>query len=115
MEIRLLVIRTPDMQRLVDFYTLLGFRFDYHRHAPSPWHYSTIMGKTVLEIYPLARDQEHADKHLRLGFGLKNFDETIAALKERSVIFLSELAGTEFGDMAVIEDPDGRKIELYQS
>jgi hypothetical protein len=32
-----------------------------------------------------------------------------------SVIFSSEVNQTEFGIMAIIEDPDGRKIELFKS
>lgn len=30
MQLRLLVIRTPDMPKLADFYSLLGLTFEYH-------------------------------------------------------------------------------------
>ena len=114
MEIRVLVIRTSDIARLADFYTLLGLTFEYHKHGKSPYHYSTPIGNSILEIYPLAKGQTDADKELRLGFALDDFENTITTLKERSVEFVSEPMQTDYGFMAIIKDPDGRRIELYK-
>eukprot|EP01035_Chromulina_nebulosa_P044406 gene44406-60138_t len=113
MDIRLLVLRTGNTEVLADFYSLLGMTFDYHKHGNSPMHYSANIGQTILEIYPLAKDQTEADKNLRLGFAIDNFDATIASLKEKHTPFSLEPTQTEFGFMAIISDPDKRKIELY--
>jgi len=112
---RLLVIRTPGIERLSKFYTLLGLTFDYHKHDKSPYHYSATIDKTVIEIYPLTKTQTEPDKSLRLGFSLDSFEETIDLLKQQGIIFTSDVEKTEFGIMVIIEDPDGRKIELYKS
>lgn len=114
MEIRLLVVRTTDMERLTDFYSLLGLTFEYHKHGKSPYHYSAIIGNTTLEIYPLTKSQTEADKELRLGFSVENFDSTIQFLREKDITFLSEPMQTEYGFMTIVKDPDGRKIELYK-
>ncbi len=114
MEIRLLVLRTADTKYLVNFYSLLELDFEYHKHGNSPYHYSANIGSTIFEIYPLAKDQIEADKNLRLGFGLENFEEIIKALKATKVTFVQEPTNTDFGFMAIIIDPDGRKIELYK-
>ena len=114
MNIRLIVIRTADMQRLVAFYELLGLNWEYHRHGESPFHYSTEVNETVLEIYPLAKEQVGADKNLRLGFGIERFEETMMLLKEKGVRFFSEPREADFGFSAIVIDPDGRKIELYK-
>lgn len=114
MDIRLIVLRTSDTKKLADFYSLLGLTFDYHKHENSPFHYSASIGQTVLEIYPFAKNQTDADKNLRLGFGIDNFDETVLELKELKVPFLLEPTQTNFGFMAIISDPDERKIELYK-
>lgn len=74
MEIRLIVIRTNDQKRLADFYGLLGFTFEYHKHGNSPMHYSAKIGTMVLEIYPLTKSQTEIDKSLRLGFAIDNFE-----------------------------------------
>lgn len=107
-------MRTSDTKKLADFYSLLGFTFEYHKHGNSPFHYSTLIGQTVLEIYPLAKGQTEADKNLRLGFGVDNFDQIVFKLKALQVTFSLEPTQTEFGFMAIISDPDERKIELYK-
>jgi len=114
MEIRLLVIRTLEIERLANFYALLGLTFEYHKHGKSPYHYSAPVGNTILEIYPLAKGQTDADKELRLGFALNDFENTMTTLKDRNVEFVSEPMQTDYGFMAIIKDPDGRRIELYK-
>ena len=114
MEIRLLVIRTIGIARLADFYALLGLTFEYHKHGKSPYHFSAPVGNTILEIYPLAKRQTEADKELRLGFALDDFENTIITLKEKGVEFVSEPMQADYGFMAIIRDPDGRRIELYK-
>ena len=115
MDIRLLVIRTNNTKLLADFYSLLGFKFEYHKHDSSPYHYSTTIRETILEIYPLAKNQIETDKNLRLGFGIENFDQVMITLKTLQVDFSQEPTQTEFSFMAIIIDPDGRKIELYKN
>ncbi|WP_439698683.1 VOC family protein [Mucilaginibacter sp. AW1-7] len=114
MKIKLLVIRTGDIEKLAKFYELLSFAFEYYKHGDSPYHYSATVGETVIEIYPLTKSQTEADKSLRLGFEIDNFDTTIELLKENNIVFLSQPISTEFGLMAIVIDPDGRKIELYK-
>lgn len=114
MEIRLLVIRTIEIAQLAEFYSLLGLTFEYHKHGKSPYHFSTLVGNTILEIYPLAKGQTEADKELRIGFALDEFENTIITLKEKGVEFVSEPMPTDYGFMAIIKDPDGRRIELYK-
>ena len=114
MEIKLIVIRTADTQELADFYSLLGLTFACHRRGSSPAHYSATIGNAVLEIYPLATQQTEADKNLRIGFEIDNFDATVKMLKELSVDFQVEPVKTENGFMAVVSDPDGRCIEVYK-
>ncbi len=114
MDIRLLVLRTGSPEKTAVFYKLMDLTFDYHKHGNSPYHYTTQIGTTILEIYPLAKNQTEADKNLRLGFTIDNFDTTIDALKQHHVPFILEPTQTDFGFMAIITDPDDRKIELYK-
>jgi len=114
MEIRLIVIRTSEPKKLSDFYSMFGLTFEYHKHGNSPYHYSALIGQTVLEIYPLTKSQVNADKYLRLGFAIDDFESVVELLKANQVIFSSEPMQTDYGFMTVIEDLDGRKIELYK-
>lgn len=102
------------MARLVEFYSLLGLTFDYHKHGNSPYHYSATLGSTILEVYPLTKGQTEADKDLRLGFAVNDFETTIQLLKGKEITFLSEPMESDYGFMVIVKDPDGRKIELYK-
>jgi len=53
-------------KQLAEFYEQLGTAFEYHRNGNGPFHFSAHVGPTILEIYPLAKSQEQADKLLRL-------------------------------------------------
>lgn len=115
MKLKLLVIRTADPQKLSEFYSVFGLKFDYHSHGNSPMHYSADVDGITLEIYPLTKSQKESDRNLRLGFGIEKFDVVMQTLRDAGVVVHTEPTNTEFGYMAVIGDPDGRKIEVYQN
>lgn len=114
MELNLIVIRTSDPKRLAEFYSIFNLEFTYHQHGNSPFHYGGYIGKVLLEIYPLSKNQAGNDLSLRLGFTIEDFESVIEKLRLVNVVFVSEPRETEFGITAVISDPDGRKIELYK-
>jgi len=114
MQINLIVIRTRDQKKLADFFTLLGCKFEYHSHNTGPMHYSARIDQTILEIYPLAKGQAEPDRHLRLGFVLDIFDDVIETLRANGIKFLSQPVQTEWAFMAIIEDPDSRKVEIHR-
>lgn len=114
MKLNLIVIRTNDIKRLAEFYQKLGLTFEYHRHGKGSWHYSTIIGEIVFEIYPLLKSQTTVDNSLRLGFTVEDLDKLLEDLKENQVEIVNLPQYSEYGYFAVIKDLDGRKIELKQ-
>lgn len=116
MYLNLLVIRTAQAAQLAQFYTELGLEFTYHRHGKGVWHYSTTLSSgLVFEIYPLQAEQLIADKSLRLGFAVQNLDTLIQSLKAKNVQIITLPKLSEWGYCTVIEDLDGRKVELKQT
>jgi len=113
MQINLLVIRTSNPKELSSFYEQLGMVFQHHRHGSGPMHYSAEFGGLVFEIYPLLKNQKAADSSLRLGFDVDNLDELIKKLQEAQIEILQNPIQTDWGYIAIIKDPDGRKIELH--
>jgi lactoylglutathione lyase len=114
MEVTLLVIRSAIPEQLAEFYNRLGITFEYHRHGNGPYHYSGHIGPTLLEIYPMAKGQEKPDTTLRLGLAVDSFDVVIDELNAQAITFHQAPTQTEYGVMAIIVDPEGRKIELHQ-
>jgi lactoylglutathione lyase len=104
-------IRTNEIQKLVDFYSLTGLKLDYHKHGTT-FHYSIQTGQSILKIYVLNKTQKDMGLDMRIKFAIDNFDEVLNTFKEKGVSFLNQPAT---GLMAVVLDPDGRKIELHKS
>jgi lactoylglutathione lyase len=114
MTIKLIVIKTKNIDKLVQFYQLIGLSFDKHQHGKGVIHYAAIIKEIVFEIYPLPISEIKADNTLRLGFEANNLIELIVELELNNVKIINYPKQTEFGFMALVEDFDGRKIELYQ-
>jgi lactoylglutathione lyase len=114
MTLKLIVIKTTDIDKLVMFYQLIGLSFDKHQHGKGTIHYTTMLNDIVFEIYPLPIGEIKADNTLRLGFDTHNLNKLIVELELNSVKIINYPKQTAFGLMAIVEDFDGRKIELYQ-
>lgn len=114
MQLKLLVIRSANPTQLAQFYTQLGCTFEQHRHGKGPMHYSCTIDKMVLEIYPLAKGQVAADPNLRFGFEIEEFDAVLEKLIEQGAKLIEAPYESEFGWLAVVEDLEGRKVELYK-
>ncbi len=112
LKLNLLVIRTENPKLLKSQYELLGFDFDYHRHGNGPFHYACEQNGFVFEIYPFTKSMTKADNSLRLGFEIKDLKTKILELSNTDWKILSEPKQTESGLNAIIQDLDGRKIEL---
>jgi len=111
--LKLIVIRAIDMEKLAEFYSVLGLSFTKHRHGKGPEHLSAVLGETVFEIYP-ARGDGDLTSSIRLGFSVKSLSEVIRRLREMNVEILTEPMPTEFGVRAVVKDFEGHKVELYE-
>lgn len=113
--INLIVIKTDKIQAQFEFYSALGLQFEYHKHGDGPHHYASTAGQPVMEIYPLPRGILQPDNTTRLGFTVEDLDELIQSLRDRGIKIVSDPAKTQWGYSAVVQDLDGRKIELTET
>lgn len=112
MKIDLIVLKTTRPDELAKFYEQLGVKFEHHRHGTGPLHYAATVDKVIFEIYPLPKDKDRADDTLRLGFYVNDLDNVILKVRNLGTRIVKEPAMTEWGYTAIVEDLDGRKIEL---
>jgi lactoylglutathione lyase len=110
----LLVLKTRQMDRLRAFYGSLGVQFLEERHGNGPVHYAGRIGDAVLEVYPLRDDGTPPDTTTRLGFMVEKVNEVVEALQANGHMIVTQPRETEWGYRAVVCDPDGRAVELYQ-
>ena len=112
MKVNLIVIRTENPDLLKSQYELLGMDFEYHKHGNGPYHFAYESNGMTFEIYPLTKSMTKADGNLRLGFDVTDLNEIVTKLKNTDWIIKSDIQETEWGLTAIVQDLDGRKIEL---
>jgi lactoylglutathione lyase len=112
--LRLLVLRSKPIERLRDFFRALGVSLAAERHGNGPLHYAGDLGGVVLELYPLDPDAPSDHHPLRLGFTVDDLAATLHTLETLDAAIISEPRKSEWGVRAVVRDPDGRAVELYQ-
>ena len=112
--LNLIVIKTDNLQGQAEFYTALGMQFDYHKHGNGPYHYASVGDNPTLEIYPLPKHTVKPDNTTRLGLVVERLDVLVSDLKSRGIRIVSEPAVSEWGYVAIVQDLDGRKIELTE-
>jgi predicted enzyme related to lactoylglutathione lyase len=114
----LLVLRAADPTRTRRFYETLGLSFAVEQHETGALHYSCALGETVLEIYPghEARAPEaNSGGATMLGLSVKDVDAACAAATTGGAKIRRVPTGSGAGRRAVLEDPDGRVVELTNS
>lgn len=114
MRLNLLVIKTDNPELLKAQYEAIGFHFVHHRHGNGPLHYSSEVDGLVFEIYPLPKSVVEADSTTRLGFDVNDLDKVVVALERANWRMVSAPKLTDWGYVAVVEDLDGRRVELKE-
>ena len=69
----------------------------------------------MLELYPLPGGAGTADATTRLGFAVDDLDATLRSLESAGAAVVTSPRQTRWGYCAVVRDPDGRAVELYQN
>jgi catechol 2,3-dioxygenase-like lactoylglutathione lyase family enzyme len=112
-EVSLLVLRCKDLNATRSFYERLGLAFVEERHGKGPLHYAWENAGFVLELYS-ATEQQFPD-NVRLGFSTSLLaDVSGRVLHDSSMKVLKSPYSTSNRLVMLLEDPDGRKVEVSQ-
>lgn len=110
----LIVLRAANPDALAEFYSNLGLTFTKHRHGKGPEHLSAEMDQNVVfEIYPLMSG-ETPTTSTRIGFAVPSVNASFDALIAEGAKLVSGPKASEWGLRAVIDDPEGHRIELTE-
>lgn len=110
----LIVIRTSDMERSLQFYERLGLVFTQHRHGSGPEHFACESGQVIFEIYPKTSDIQDTST-VRIGFKVADLNDLIANLQKDGVTIISHPKHSPWGRRTVVDDPDGHRVELVEN
>jgi predicted enzyme related to lactoylglutathione lyase len=113
----LIVLRAADLGTTLRFYETIGLSFIQEQHGSGPVHYSCELGGTVVEIYPgqmgKAPDRKTGGA-VMLGFRVGSLNSVVDAIKGIGGLILTNPQSSPWGKRAVVEDPDGRAVELNE-
>ncbi len=114
MHLNLIVIKTLNIHKLAKQYKLLGLNFEYHKHGNGPFHYASELNHFVFEIYPLPQTDLDVNKNIRLGFSVPDLKTVLDSIKNSTWLIKSELKQDRSYAYAIIQDLDGRVVELNE-
>ncbi|HEX4924670.1 MAG TPA: VOC family protein [Bdellovibrionales bacterium] len=112
-----LVLFTPRLDRTVQFYQTAGVSLEDERHEDGPKHFACELGPVHFAIYesPAGEAQGlRAGGSSLLGFEVENLERTLSALRAIGTRVAEEPDDRPWGRRAIVLDPDGRPMELWQ-
>jgi len=117
-EVASLVLYANDPARTGAFYTALGLPLEHEDHGEGPLHLAVELGPVHVAIYP-AEVPGQAPKRRDggssfPGFYVESLDEVTARLGELATPILSGHETMPWACRVVVEDPDGRPVEVNQ-
>jgi lactoylglutathione lyase len=110
--LNLVVIQAHDLEASREFYANLGLAFRAEQHGEGAQHYAAVIGQTVFEVYP--RNNGAAAGQLRLGFKIKFLPDTLRLLRAQAATIVREVHDSPWGRRAIVQDPDGNRVELTE-
>jgi catechol 2,3-dioxygenase-like lactoylglutathione lyase family enzyme len=111
--VNLLVLRCTDIEVTRRFYEQLGLAFVEEKHGSGPQHYSWESGGFVFELYPAAEGR--APDNVRIGFSTPLLADLAGNLRHSSdVTVVKQPYATADRLLMLLQDPDGRTVEISQ-
>lgn len=117
-EMASLVLYATDLQATAAFYRALGIDLEQEVHDEGPVHFAVELGRVHFAIYAAdavgrAPDRRGGGSSFP-GFYVDSLDRAARALADVGTRTLTEHEDMPWGCRIVIEDPDGRAVEVNQ-
>jgi catechol 2,3-dioxygenase-like lactoylglutathione lyase family enzyme len=105
-----LQLHARDLAKSVAFYTACGLPLVERRHG-GPVHHTCSLGGVHFAIYPddAASGPQSAST---IGITVPNLQNALNALRALGAKIVEEPRPRPWGVSAIVEDPDGRRVEL---
>ncbi len=116
------VMHAADVERTAAFYAALGLPLVPEQHGDGPVHHVCQLGSTHLAIFAAATPDGSAvtaPGHREAGGSFTGFavDDLHAVLERLDGLgspIVEPLSKRSWGERALVRDPDGRVVELFQ-
>jgi lactoylglutathione lyase len=113
-----IVLFSEQPERTIAFYRSVGIGFEEEDHGDGPVHAAAELRDVHLAVFPALggsiAPRWRAGGSVFVGFYVDSLDATLAALRALGATILVGHQLREWGCRAVVEDPDGRAVEINQ-
>jgi MerR family transcriptional regulator, thiopeptide resistance regulator len=114
-----LILFTGHIDQARAFYRAVGLQLHEEDHGGGPLHYATDISGVHFALYEAKDSPGRAPQWREAGSSfpglyVTSLDDTMAALAAQEVPVLRAHQAMDWGCRAVVEDPDGRPIEINQ-
>lgn len=111
-KLNLVVIQSSNLENSVSFYQNFGLVFHKEQHGNGPVHFACEIENIVFEIYPSSTGR--VDMGTRIGFNVIDLNQIVDTLRVKGYAIISEPKVSPWGKRAVVQDPEGHKVELLE-
>lgn len=101
--LNLVMIRSEERDRALEFYRVLGLEFTKHRHGTGPEHYAAEL------------DENASSVGTRLGFRVASVDAALENVQLAGARVVAQAKDSPWRRRAVIADPNGHRVELVEA
>jgi lactoylglutathione lyase len=118
-ELSSIVLFTADIDGARAFYRAIGLTLDDEDHGDGPVHYATDISGVHFALFDAGPGSGRAPQWRSPGssfpgFYVTSLDDTVAALTAQAAPVLVAHQLRDWGCRAIVEDPDGRPVEINQ-
>lgn len=117
-EVSSIVLFSAQPDRTIAFYRLVGIQFEEEDHGDGLVHAATDVGDVHVAVFAGADGQVAPGWRVSgstfVGFYVDSLDETVTALTRLGARVHVDHQAREWGCRVVVEDPDGRAVEINQ-
>jgi lactoylglutathione lyase len=114
-----LVLFSSQLVKMVSFYKALGLPLEEEVHEKeSPLHYACEVGTVHFAIYESSNGRSSGLREggsSILGFQIDHLDEVLIQMKTQNFSIASGPEDRPWGRRAIIIDPDGRAVEIWET
>jgi lactoylglutathione lyase len=115
-EIASLVLFAAEIDRTAEFYRAIGLEFEHEDHGEGPVHFAVELAGVHFAIYPTEQSGRAPARGAAgssfPGFYVADLDEVTESLRRTGARVLTDHQQMPWGCRVVVEDPDGRAIEV---
>ncbi len=117
-EVSSIVLVSAEPDRTISFYRSVGINFGDEDHDEGSVHSATNLGDIHVAVFPASGDGKAPPRRAAgstfVGFYVDSLDEKFSALSATGAHLLLDHEVQEWGCRIVVEDPDGRPVEINQ-